>query len=162
MERVERRGRRVWVYLDKPRSVPCAIWTCQGSHSGFQLARTVCSFDVNCYRRLHSGMPELEAERGRQLEQFVTGDVVYAFYGRATHSVKVGRTTNLRKRWAVLENQSGDLRQLLSVWQSPDSRKLEHDLHQRWLEHRTMGEWFAADPVLTDLRQVYAESRAVA
>lgn len=162
MERRPPRGRRVWVYLDRHRNVPCAVWTSHGPHGRAVLTRTLRAFDMSCYRRLHNGMTEREAERGRRVAQFVTGNVVYAFYCRGSHSIKIGRTTDIQKRWAQLENQSGQLRQLIAVWKCPDPRMLEHDLHRRWLEHRTIGEWFAADPVLIDLRQIYAESKAVA
>lgn len=160
MQRQSRNGRRVWVYLG--RGVSCAVWTCRGPHGRVVLTSGVRAYDINCYRRMSNAQADLEVDRGRQVARLVSGNVVYAFYCRSAHAVKIGRTTDIRKRWAQLENQSGQVRQLLAVWQCPDTRDLEHELHQRWLQHRTMGEWFAADPVLADLREIYAESRKTA
>lgn len=160
-----RPGRRAWVDLG-PRT-SSVIWGKPGSFGRWgqwDVVHRAFAFEVTCLLKLPTeramqslppSQTELprEVQLGLRLAELVAGDVVYAFYSRAGHSVKIGRTTNLLRRWAKLETESGQLRQLLGVWRCPDSRELERELHDRWSGHRTVGEWFAADPVLADLRQ---------
>lgn len=82
------------------------------------------------------------------------GACCYAFYCKATHQVKFGRTKQLFRRWAVLETQGGYLLQLLAVWHTPKPADGEHQLHDFFAEHRTRGEWFTADPVIEWLQDV--------
>lgn len=157
-----RSGQRTWVYLGAHRgSSPCAVWgmMVRGRRwDTWALQQTLRAYDMGCYLKLPSRLPPRLTEPprdevvGSRVSWLLTGDVVYALYSRESHAIKIGRTTDIRRRWVKLEHESGQLRQLVSVWQSPDSRSLERELHERWRSSRTFGEWFAADPVLDDLR----------
>ena len=76
------------------------------------------------------------------------GPCCYAMYCHATRQVKIGRTTNLFRRWSTLETQGGRPLQLLAVWHTSTPATAERLLHDRFTEHRTRGEWFTADPVI--------------
>lgn len=172
--RARRPGRRTWVYLGLQTS--CVIWGQQRSfgrwgqwdvvHRAFAYEMT-CLLKLPSERDLQRSLPwqdeiPREIRLGQRMADFVAGDVVYALYSRPSHAVKIGRTTNVLHRWAKLENESGQLRQLLCVWRCPSSRDMERELHERWSQHRTVGEWFAADPVLAGLRQLATGTEAVA
>lgn len=170
MKRTLATGRRAWVYLDSRRRFTSVVWGRKrqfGRWDMWDVLAGVCAFDSNCYLKvMTSGLRQdrhgeltLVSERGAAVKRLLTGDVVYAFYSRESNLIKIGRTTDLRRRWVKLENEAGQLRQLVSVWQCPDSRELEHELHQRWIVHRTFGEWFAADAVLDDLRRRYVAAK---
>ncbi len=162
VRRSARPGRRTWAYLDPTRQTALVVWgrpRRSGRWDEWAPAMSAGAYQVNCYRRAAS-----EADRAgdlaRSLTRRVDGDVAYAFYSHPAKQIKVGRTTDLRRRWAKLENESGQLRQLLCVWACPDSRALERELHARWADHRVFGEWFQADPLLADIRSVLATRRA--
>jgi Meiotically up-regulated gene 113 len=78
------------------------------------------------------------------------GEQVYIM--RGGDRVKIGRAVDPIGRLAVC--QVGSPVPLELVWriETPDGRRLEAALHRRYAEHRSHGEWFDAEPVLTDLR----------
>lgn len=172
--RARRPGRRTWVYLGAQTS--CVIWGQQrpfGRWSHWDVAHRAFSYEMTCVLKLPSdrdlrNMQEWDdglsrdVRLGLNIADLVRGDVAYTFYSRPSHAVKIGRTTDILRRWAKLENESGQLRQLLCLWRCPSSRDMERELHGRWSQHRTVGEWFSADPVLADLRELATGTTAVA
>lgn len=169
MKHAPRPGRRARTYLDAGRRVSFVTWGAPrpfGRWDTWGLAASAGAYQMNCFRRLPDFKDRLawapdgsrehrDARLAAAIDELVSGDIAYAFCNNSAQLIKIGRTTNLRRRWAKLENESGDLRQLLCVWRCPDSRALERELHARWIDHRSFGEWFAAPPLLDDLQQVY-------
>jgi hypothetical protein len=136
-----------------------AIWK-----SDQKLQRLVTAYELTCLRRLSpNAVLESDSSRegriGHELMDLVRGDVVYAFYAKSTHRVKIGRTTNLPDRWRRIEMASGALSQLLSVWHCGNSRELEAKLFARYGDHRTVGEWFTPEPIVADLKSWSAQKR---
>ena len=169
MKRTVVGGRRSFVYVNG--RAACVIW---GRRKGsawrsWDAVHTFSAFQMSCYRKLpqvggrrdRNGDPTWEVACGQSVARLVGGDdissasrssdVVYAFYSHESRCVKIGRTSDLLRRWTKLEHESGQRRQLLSVWRTPSAPDFEHELHIRWLAHRTFGEWFNAAPVLADL-----------
>ena len=175
MKRVAQSGRRTWVYVDPHRRHSCVVWGGPRPFGGWDpwaVSHGFSAFEATCYRNRSMYADRIDGDRtaaARAFERVLAshdlvpgrvapGDVVYAFYSHESKSVKVGRTTDLHRRWKKLEHESGQMRQLVAMWRSPDSRAFEHELHMRWLEFRVFGEWFTAEPVLADLRQAYARA----
>lgn len=133
-----------------------------------RVMRRVTAYEATCLRMMPAksartdfrGNPiNREASIGMELMQLIKGDVCYAFYAKPTHSVKIGRSANLIQRWMSLEATAGMLLQLLVVWKCENSKELESTLFRRYRESRTLGEWFTAEGVLSDLQSRVAESR---
>jgi len=162
----KRPGRRTWVYLGRHADGSCVVWNRRRNQ--WCVEQQLSAYHMTCVlkhgRRPTSRLGELPRDMriGLDTAQLLSGDVVYAFYSKALHAIKIGRTTDVIKRWAQLENSSGELRQLLSVWRCPDTKALERDLHMRWADSRTIGEWFAADALIGDLRAMVTGSQVPA
>lgn len=169
MKRASVSGRRTFVYVAG--RAACVMWgRRKGSAWGhWDAQHTFSAYDMTCYRKLpqigdrrdRHGDLTWDAQCGQAVARLVDGgdlplgnrasSIVYAFYSHENRCVKIGRTSDLLRRWTKLEHESGQRRQLLSVWRTLSAPDFEHELHVRWLAHRTFGEWFDAAPVLTDL-----------
>lgn len=64
--------------------------------------------------------------------------------------MKIGKTTDLQKRFACLSTQSPTPLRLLKA--IPGYSDEEKALHKRFREHRRHGEWFKLEPVRKALR----------
>jgi hypothetical protein len=80
--------------------------------------------------------------------------IVYFVFNKKTGLVKIGKSTNVRKRIKQLENcatQLGMPKQVLScpilIYAPYEKRysELEKELHQRYADCRRIGEWFKID-----------------
>lgn len=148
--------RRSWIALDA-RSTRCIVLNCDGKMvhrlTAYELttARNASAYDL---RAEHYTLGPHKLETARRIRQTLRAECCYAFYCKATDSVKLGRTTNIFKRWAHLENQGGRLLQLVAVWQATNCSKHERELHDQFAAHRRIGEWFDAAPILADLRNM--------
>lgn len=72
---------------------------------------------------------------------------------------KIGRTTDPANRLHTFEVKLPFHVSYELVIKSPDAKKLERDLHQRFASARTDGEWFLlSDSDINDLRQQFAGS----
>lgn len=74
-------------------------------------------------------------------------DSVYLVHAPATGRVKIGRSTQVYKRFSALRAQSGADLELIAVL--PEESEL--NLHRRFADRRLNGEWFD-ESVLEDLR----------
>lgn len=76
-------------------------------------------------------------------------EIVYVIGSSGSDTVKIGRTTNPRKRLADIQRMS-PLR-LEILWAHPGGHELETNLHRQFSALRTHGEWFTfgTDPVAT-------------
>jgi hypothetical protein len=148
--------RRNWVVLDK-RLTSCVVLDRHGN-----VRHKLCAYELYCARTANAcqlnayyvAPGPLGVETARRIRQALYGECCYAFYCKVTHSVKLGRTSDLFARWAKLENQGGRPLQLVAVWQASDCCHHERGLHERFSECRRLGEWFAAEPVLSALRAI--------
>ncbi len=78
------------------------------------------------------------------------GGVVYFIEAPATGLVKIGKTTDLQKRFAALSTQSPTpLRVLKTI---PGYSDEERALHERFAKHRRHGEWFELEPLRKAIR----------
>lgn len=151
------RGRRTFVYLHA--DISAAVLH---GHTG--RVATYRAYEMTCARKLainerrwrSDTTPPATAARelriGRTIASRVTGDVCYAFYSKTSNAIKIGRSTDVLRRWPRLETASGMPLQLLIIWLTTDSRTFESSLFSDYAEYRRIGEWFAADGVLSDLR----------
>jgi T5orf172 domain. len=75
------------------------------------------------------------------------GEVVYVLGTPGSNIVKIGRTTNLHKRFADIQRMSPV--PLLILWTHPGGSELETNLHRHFKAIRSHGEWFnfEGDPV---------------
>lgn len=74
--------------------------------------------------------------------------VVYVIGAVGTRLIKIGQTTDIRRRLADLS--TGSPVQLSVLWTAPGDQRLESDLHCYFRRQRRHGEWFDlgyADPV---------------
>lgn len=74
--------------------------------------------------------------------------VVYAVGATGTRLIKIGQTTDIRRRLADLS--TGSPVQLSVLWTAPGDQRLEASLHRYFSRQRRHGEWFDlgyADPV---------------
>lgn len=67
-------------------------------------------------------------------------EVVYVLGTPGSNTVKIGRTTNLAKRVADIQRMSPV--PLTALWATPGGSELEAQLHRRFAELRSHGEWF--------------------
>ncbi|MFC8704124.1 GIY-YIG nuclease family protein [Streptomyces anulatus] len=75
-------------------------------------------------------------------------DVVYVIGDGRSGVVKIGMTSNLRRRLSGL--QTGSAYELRVLWSFGGDAELESYLHSRFVQKRMVGEWFdfgGADPV---------------
>lgn len=74
-------------------------------------------------------------------------EIVYMLGTPGSNTVKIGRTTNLRKRLADIQRMSPV--PLAALWTHPGGSELETNLHHHFAPLRSHGEWFAfeSDPV---------------
>ncbi|MCX5365906.1 GIY-YIG nuclease family protein [Streptomyces sp. NBC_00124] len=74
-------------------------------------------------------------------------EVVYVLGTPGSNTVKIGRTTNLKKRLADIQRMSPV--PLFVLWTSPGGSDLETNLHRHFKSIRSHGEWFTfkGDPV---------------
>lgn len=68
-------------------------------------------------------------------------EVVYALGAPGSNTVKIGRTTNLKKRAAEIQRMSPV--PLVVLWTHPGGHELETRLHRHFADLRAHGEWFA-------------------
>ena len=92
--------------------------------------------------------PTHRVRTGRRVRKALAGACCYGFYCKSTELVKLGRTSDVFRRWAKLETDGGRLLQLVAVWQVADCAIHERALHERFCSDRQLGEWFTATPVL--------------
>ena len=71
------------------------------------------------------------------------GSLVYLVRSSLTGLFKIGITENLKRRVRSLENSQGGSIEIISA--VPGDRELERSLHDRFEQHRKIGEWFNAD-----------------
>jgi hypothetical protein len=81
------------------------------------------------------------------------GGVVYFIEAPATGLVKIGKTTDLQKRFAALSTQSPTPLRLLKA--IPGYSSEERALHKRFREHRRHGEWFELAPLRKAIRALH-------
>lgn len=76
-----------------------------------------------------------------------SAEVVYALGTPGSSVVKIGRTTNLKKRVADIQRMSPV--PLTTLWTHPGGSELEANLHRHFKAIRSHGEWFSftEDPV---------------
>lgn len=76
-------------------------------------------------------------------------EVVYVLGAPGSKTVKIGRTTDLRKRQADIQRMSPVALKVL--WTHPGGCELETNLHRQFSALRTHGEWFTfgSDPVIS-------------
>lgn len=160
MNRVPVTGRRVWKsFGDYASCLVFGLSTGDGRWKQWDFSHAFSAYEMNLYRR-----GEVRGEAGRRataVAESMTSPIAYAFYARESEQVKIGRTTNLLARWTKLENESGSHRQLLAVWRGVNAVLVERQLHDRWLAHRAIGEWFQADPVVADLAEMKSMTQQV-
>jgi hypothetical protein len=74
-------------------------------------------------------------------------EVVYMIGTPGSNTVKIGRTTNLQKRFGEIQRMSPV--PLAVLWQHPGGHELETRLHRHFADLRSHGEWFTfrVDPV---------------
>jgi len=74
-------------------------------------------------------------------------EVVYVLGTPGSNTVKIGRTTNLTKRFAEIQRMSPV--PLAILWTTPGGHELETQLHRNFTRLRSHGEWFTfrLDPV---------------
>lgn len=68
-------------------------------------------------------------------------EVVYVLGTPGSNMVKIGRTTNLTKRFAEIQRMSPV--PLAVLWDCPGGHELETRLHRHFASLRTHGEWFS-------------------
>lgn len=156
---------RAFVHLDK-RLTRCVVLTSDhtATHkfSAFEIsaARKATAYDLRAMRSRTELRDKSDSIALRTRDALEKGDCCYAFYCKPTHQVKLGRTGDLFGRWSKLETEAGRLLQLLAVWHTDTPGAAERLLHDRFAEHRTYGEWFAADPVIDWLRDIAGITQA--
>lgn len=84
----------------------------------------------------------IRSPQGRQ-SYFPEGELVY-FIGQEGRFVKIGYSNNFAKRYEQLQGSSPFRLRLLV--HTPGDRALEKEYHRRFVEHRTVGEWFNLHP----------------
>jgi len=88
------------------------------------------------YRNYQDNPPKLS--RGRIDRK---GGCVYFLHNPYNNMVKIGKTTNLKKRLQVHKISSPEAK-LLGFIKSSTPYELESDLHGRFMEYHVEGEWF--------------------
>jgi len=118
-------------------------------------ARTVRAYELR-------GPATSRAEAARCALDILDEHCCYCLFDRAAGLVKIGFTSNVFRRWAGLEAETGTPLQLVAVWQTDADkcRALERRLHERFAAARQSGEWFTAGPVLSALREVLMSAPA--
>jgi hypothetical protein len=156
--------RRNWVALDT-HNTRCVVLNDKHNVktrlSAYALtgARRLTAYDLSRYQLASSPYPH-QFETAIRTYRMLDVACCYAFHCKATDSVKLGCTTKLFRRWSKLETDGGRLLQLVAVWQTDDFRGCESVLHERFAQHRRIGEWFDAAPVLLMLRETIASHQA--
>lgn len=75
---------------------------------------------------------------------------VYVLHNPHTDLVKIGYSgRNMVSRWRSAESASGVELDPLMLWAVSEPYAVEQRLHQRFSEHRELGEWFQSGPVMT-------------
>lgn len=150
--RARRAGRRTWVYVGDPRrKTSCVIWgqPRPGRWADWAVVHSAHAYEVTCLlklpteRSLQWDLPwraeiPREIQGGQRGADLIAGDVVYAFYSRPSHAVKIGRTTDLLRRWSKLEAESGQLRQLIGARVSHRKRNGAADTTRSPATHKTI------------------------
>lgn len=80
---------------------------------------------------------------------------VYFVIEPTNNAIKIGRSSQIRKRLGQLQTGNVDELELMG-WITPsDDKKVERSLHQKYANHRVRGEWFAIsqDDVLHELER---------
>lgn len=73
---------------------------------------------------------------------------VYFLHNPLTELVKIGRSEDIITRWRCLETQGGVLLHPLVFWLTTDHVRMELEFHDKYADHRVLGEWFEAKFVL--------------
>lgn len=117
-------------------------------------AKVASAYDLRRYKDPWVG-PATRLDRAAfRVRETLSGDCCYAFHCRAVGLVKLGRTSDIWRRWAKLETEGGRALQLAAVWQVANCRSFERALHRQFSADRRIGEWFNAEPVLSMLESV--------
>lgn len=90
----------------------------------------------------------------------MTWSFVYFIEATGLDRVKVGVARDPRKRLAEL--QVGSAVELRLIKAVPGDREIEYELHRRWREHRTIGEWFVLAAIAKDIEAWGASAIPVA
>lgn len=103
--------------------------------------------------------PTPDVLAARRVRETMQGPGVYVLYAKHTDLVKIGKSTNVFGRWASLEASSGQYLQLCALIRSDSVSysALEALLHQRFSEHRTIGEWFSPKAPIEWIRRTTGE-----
>jgi hypothetical protein len=159
--KISRAGQRTKVRIGIGKQFSCIVWGDVVGGETWNLYVQLTAFEINCYRKLPTvvtcdsytvGPVPHHVKVGRAVDSMIKAEeYVYALRNHLSRAVKIGRTADLRRRWAKLEMESGNLLQLVSIWRTANSRRLERQLHERWAAERRLGEWFADDLVLRDI-----------
>lgn len=90
--------------------------------------------------------PELKTAGVRLLQRKTDGGVVYFIRAEGSDAIKIGFTTDLKRRIRNLECASG--RKVTLLHAMPGTYDDERSLHRRFKAARLDGEWFEAVPEL--------------
>lgn len=99
---------------------------------------------------------EFEDKTLEILEPDLSKPHVYFLYAHATKQVKIGLTKQAKgKRKAVIESQGGIETIILAADNRPAKqlKSTENTYHAMFDEHRLIGEWFRAEPIIAWLRE---------
>ena len=75
---------------------------------------------------------------------------LYVMYCPATSLTKIGIGYDPERRRRILENQGGNIIQLVGAWQVDNAREIEKFLHKRLASFRREGEWFDVTPTVRE------------
>jgi hypothetical protein len=90
------------------------------------------------------------------LEPDLSKPHVYFLYATSTQQVKIGFTRQTKgKRKSVIDSQGGLETIMLAVDNHPTKqlKSAETRYHAMFAEHRTIGEWFRAEPIIAWMRE---------
>lgn len=111
---------------------------------------TTCEVPTTCEVVYNNGTTEtLDADAVEKLREFrETISGCYFLHNPQNGLIKIGRSRDIWTRWRGLETQAGARLTPLMFWTAEDPVPLERKLHRHFAEHRVIGEWFAAEPVV--------------
>jgi len=89
----------------------------------------------------------------RQIEKSFprTAAIRYIYFIRQDDVVKIGITTDVKKRLGILRTQGSSSSPMLLLTSFPGDRDDEAGLHRRFDHLRSHDEWFRAEPELLEL-----------
>lgn len=132
-------------------------WRVGGKHHSktFTFRKDAEAFD----QKMRSRRERVAAAQHLRFFEHRHGDTPEQVYVvRGGDAVKIGRSADPTQR--VIEMQTGSPVELEMIWRirCGSAGRVERTLHERYRPHRRRGEWFDAEPVLEDLRQLAALS----